>query len=48
MAEKDQNHEYKMAVLLTCSLNISRFLSALRKKIDLKGMILQGLFSEKF
>ena len=47
MAEKGRDGVYEMRVLYTYSLNNSRFPSALRKKIDLKGKILQGLFSEK-
>ena len=47
MAEKGRGHVYEMRVLYTYSLNNSRFPSALRKKIDLKGKILQGLSSEK-
>ena len=47
MAEKGKGRVYEMPVLYTHSLNNSRFPSALRKKIDLKGKILQGLSSEK-
>ena len=47
MAEKGRRRVYEITVLYTYSLNNSGILSALRKKIDLKGKILKGLFGEK-
>ena len=45
--KKGREDVYKTIILLTYNLNNSRLTSALLKKIDLKGKILQGLSSEK-
>ena len=47
MAEQGRVEEYKTSILYTYIFFILRLLSVLRKKIDLKGKFLQGLFSEK-
>ena len=43
MAEQENAHDDKTKILLTDLLDFTRFSASVRKKISLKGRILQGL-----